>query len=156
MTLPSASDARHNYGVPFEPGSRQGGFWEHIDLKNNKWVWSGNTIITNCRQTHGTARKSHITITRHQEDKLSKVTSSLFPIKMIAWNKCDIFYLSNQMRKENVDVGDIMTLGKCQWERRQKQNVWAEHYSTLSEYLSNERSPEAHLIVISVVFTHVR
>ena len=31
-----------------------------------------------------TARKSHTTITRHQEDKLSKATSSLFPIKMIA------------------------------------------------------------------------
>ena len=29
-------------------------------------------------------RKSHTTITRHQEDKLSKATSSLFPIKMIA------------------------------------------------------------------------
>ena len=32
----------------------------------------------------GTARKSHATITRHHEDKLSKATSSLFPIKMIA------------------------------------------------------------------------
>ena len=40
--------------------------------------------ITNCIQTHGTARKSHNTITRHQENKLSKATSSLFPIKMIA------------------------------------------------------------------------
>ena len=45
---------------------------------------SGNTTITNCRQPHGTARKSHSTITRHQDDKLSKATSSLFPIKMIA------------------------------------------------------------------------
>ena len=34
-------------------------------------------------QTHGTAGKSHTTITSHQEDKLSKATSSLFPIKMI-------------------------------------------------------------------------
>ena len=33
---------------------------------------------------HGTARKSHTTIMRHQEDKLSKATISLFPIKMIA------------------------------------------------------------------------
>ena len=32
----------------------------------------------------GTARKSRSTITRHQEDNLSKATSSLFPIKMIA------------------------------------------------------------------------
>ena len=32
----------------------------------------------------GTARKSRSTITRHQEDKLSKATSSLFPTKMIA------------------------------------------------------------------------
>ena len=34
-------------------------------------------------QTHGTTRKSHTTITRHQIDKLSKATSSLFPIKII-------------------------------------------------------------------------
>ena len=39
---------------------------------------------TNCRQPCGTPRKSRSTITRHQEDKLSKATSSLFPIKMIA------------------------------------------------------------------------
>ena len=31
-----------------------------------------------------TARKSYTTITKHQEDKLSKATSCLFPIKMIA------------------------------------------------------------------------
>ena len=39
------------------------------DHKNSKWVWSGNTTITNCRQPRGTARKSRSTITRHQEDK---------------------------------------------------------------------------------------
>ena len=55
--------------------------WKH---KNNKWVWSGNTTITNCRQPCGTARKSRPTITRHQEDKPSIAISSLFPIKMIA------------------------------------------------------------------------
>ena len=38
----------------------------------------------NSRQPRGTARKSRSTITRHQEDKLSKATSPLFPIKMIA------------------------------------------------------------------------
>ena len=54
-----------------------------LNAKNSKWVWSGNTTITNRRQPHGTARKSHSTIMRHQEDKLSKATSSLFPIKMI-------------------------------------------------------------------------
>ena len=52
--------------------------------KNSKWVWSGNTTITNCRQPRGTVRKSRSTITRHHEDKLSKAISSLFPIKMIA------------------------------------------------------------------------
>ena len=52
--------------------------------KNSKWVWSGNTTITNRRQHRGTTRKSRSTITRHQEDKFSKATSSLFPIKMIA------------------------------------------------------------------------
>ena len=55
-----------------------------ISPKNSKWVWSGNTTITSRRQPRGTARKSRTTITRHQEDKLSKATSSLFPIKMIA------------------------------------------------------------------------
>ena len=55
-----------------------------ISNKNSKWVWSGNTTITNRRQPCGTARKSRSTITRYQEDKLSKASSSLFPIKMIA------------------------------------------------------------------------
>ena len=42
--------------------------------------------------TRGTSRKAHSTITRHQKDELSKATSSLFPIKMIAileWTKFD-------------------------------------------------------------------
>ena len=34
--------------------------------------------------TRSTARKSRPTTTRHQEDKLSKANSPLFPIKMIA------------------------------------------------------------------------
>ena len=42
------------------------------------------TTITNCRHTRGIMRKSHTTITRHQEGKQSKATSSLFPIEMIA------------------------------------------------------------------------
>ena len=42
------------------------------------------TTITKRRQSRGTTRKSRSTITRHQEDKFSKATSSLFPIKMIA------------------------------------------------------------------------
>ena len=37
------------------------------------------TIITNCRQTHYTARKSHITITRHQKDKLNNAFRYLSP-----------------------------------------------------------------------------
>ena len=53
-------------------------------IENSMWIWSGNTTITNRRQPHGTVRKNRSTITRHQEDKLSKATSSLFPIKMIA------------------------------------------------------------------------
>ena len=36
-----------------------------------------NTTITNCRQTHGTARKSHTTIMRHQENKLSNVQQKI-------------------------------------------------------------------------------
>ena len=58
--------------------------YKQILLKNRKKVWSGNTTITNCRQTHETARKSLTSITRYQEDKLSKAASSLslFPIKI--------------------------------------------------------------------------
>ena len=33
--------------------------------KNSMWVLSGNNTITNLRQTHGTVRKSHTTITKH-------------------------------------------------------------------------------------------
>ena len=54
------------------------------------------------RQPHGTARKSHLTIMRYQEDKLSKATSSLFPIKMIAILK---WALSNvQQDKEQLQT----------------------------------------------------
>ena len=55
-----------------------------LSLKNSKWVWSGKPTITSRRQTHGTVRKSHTTIARHQKAKLSKAANSLFPIKMIA------------------------------------------------------------------------
>ena len=55
------------------------------DSKNSKWVWSGNTTITNRRQPRGTAWKSLSTITRHQEDKLSKATSSLSTPSKPSW-----------------------------------------------------------------------
>ena len=71
-----------------------GTHWEHdkyfhaeIRKKNTKF---GSKIVSEYdqeipqSQPRGTARKSRSTITRHQEDKLSKATSSLFPIKMIA------------------------------------------------------------------------
>ena len=47
------------------------------DCETTKRVWSGNTAVTNCRQICNTTRKSHTIITRHQEDKQSKATSSL-------------------------------------------------------------------------------
>ena len=47
----------------------------YLTLTNLQFVYN---------QPRGTQRKSRSTITRHQEDKLSKATSSLFPIKMIA------------------------------------------------------------------------
>ena len=52
----------------------------------SKWVWLGNTTITQRRPIHGTTRKSHrtISVTRHQENKQSKATSSLFSMKTIA------------------------------------------------------------------------
>ena len=55
-----------------------------IFLKNSKWVWSGNTTSQTADNPHGTARKNGSTTPRHQEDKPSIATSSLFPIKMIA------------------------------------------------------------------------
>ena len=81
---------------------------EYIQLLVNlsKLVWPGNTTITNCRQTHDTARKSHTTITRHQEDKLSKATSSLFLIKMIA--KLEGTYSNVQ---QNIDQLQTPTMG---------------------------------------------
>ena len=62
---------------------------------------SGNTTITNRSQPRGTARKSCSTITRHQEDKLSKAISSLFPIKVIAileWTKSNVQQNMNNYR----------------------------------------------------------
>ena len=76
-------------------------------IKNSKWVWSGNTTITNCRQPRGTARKSCSTITRHQEDKLSKAISSLFPIKMIAileWTSSNVQQNIEQLQTPTMGV----------------------------------------------------
>ena len=78
-----------------------------VYLKNSKWVWSGNTTITNCRQPRGTVRKSRSTITRHQEDKLSKAISSLFPIKMIAilkWTKSNVQQNIEQLQTPTMGV----------------------------------------------------
>ena len=49
-----------------------------------KWVWSGNTVITHCRQTHSAVRKRHriLKVTRQQEDNQRKATSShLIPLR---------------------------------------------------------------------------
>ena len=76
-------------------------------FQNSKWVWSGNTTITNRRQPPGTARKSSSTITRHQEDKLSKATSSLFPIKMIAileWTQSNVQQNIEQLQTPTMRV----------------------------------------------------
>ena len=50
-----------------------------------KWIWSGNTTITQRRPSHGTMRKSHrtFTVTRHPKDNKSKASNSLFLVKMI-------------------------------------------------------------------------
>ena len=74
--------------------------------KRSKWLWSGNTTITYRRQPCGTARKSHSTITRHQEDKPSKATSPLFPIKMIAileWTQSNV--------QQNIEQLQTPTMG---------------------------------------------
>ena len=66
-----------------------------------------NTTITNCRQTRGTARKSHTAITRHQEDKLNKATRCLFPIKLIA--KLEWTYSNAQ---QNIEQLQNPTIGE--------------------------------------------
>ena len=53
------------------------------------------------------ARKSHSTITRHQEDKLSKATSSLFPIKMIA-----ILEQTKSNVQQNIEQLQTPTMGQ--------------------------------------------
>ena len=35
----------------------------YIFVRKGKWVWSGNTLITHCRPTQGTVRKSYRTFT---------------------------------------------------------------------------------------------
>ena len=85
-------------------------------LKKSKWVWSGNTTIINHRQSRGTTRKSRSTITRHQENKLSKATSSLFPIKMIAILK---WTLSNV--QQNIEQLQTLTMGVIINKKKKKQ-----------------------------------
>ena len=66
-----------------------------------------NIKITNRRQPRGTARKSLSTITRDQEDKLSKATSSLFPIKMIAileWTQSNVHQNIEQLQTPTMRV----------------------------------------------------
>ena len=54
--------------------------------KKSKWVWSGNTTITNCRQPCGTARKSRSTTTRHQVwDKMAPNFRCKFKVH---WPSC--------------------------------------------------------------------
>ena len=53
------------------------------------------------------SRKSHTTTMRHQEDKLSKATSSLFPIKMIAkleWTLSNIQQNIGQLQTPTMGV----------------------------------------------------
>ena len=54
------------------------------NVKNSEYDQEIPQSQTADKQTRGIVRKSHTTITRHQEDKQSKATSSLFPIEMIA------------------------------------------------------------------------
>ena len=60
-----------------------------------------------CIQNRDTARKSHITITRHQEDKLNKATISFIPIKMIA-----ILELAQSNVQQNVEHLQNPTMGE--------------------------------------------
>ena len=67
------------------PGKHVYVFTECLNIKQVSMIRKKN-IITHCRLTQGTLRKSTLTATRHQEDNLSKASSSLslFPIKINA------------------------------------------------------------------------
>ena len=58
------------------------------DSENSEYDQEIPLLITNCRQTRGTGKKSQTAITRYWEDEQSQATSSPFPIKMIAKLKC--------------------------------------------------------------------
>ena len=73
----------------------------------------------------------------------------------------DIFRLTNQMRKENVDVGDKPVkndAGEMSMSGEAKQNSWAEHYERLlnidfhwePDHLSNEAPLEGPPIPITI------
>ena len=73
----------------------------------------------------------------------------------------DIFRLTNQMRKENVDVGDKPVkndAGEMSVSEEAKQNEWAEHYERLlnvefdwdPDHLSNEQRLEGPPIPITI------
>ena len=88
---------------------------EYILKKTSKWVWSEKTTITNCRQPRCIVRKSHTTITRRQEDKQSKATSSLslslslFPINMIAKLEMTQSYAQQNIEQlQNPTIGVTM------------------------------------------------
>ena len=66
--------------APSRNAAIEGGRFSHPAFFSLKHPHTG----THRRPPHGTVRKRHSTITRHQEDKLSKATSSLFPIRIIA------------------------------------------------------------------------
>ena len=73
-------------------------FW----LKNSKWLWSGYSTITNCRQTRGIVRKSHTTIMRHQEDKQSKQPALSSPSR---WLQHRVTHKQNIEQLQNPTMG---------------------------------------------------
>ena len=114
-----------------------------ITVKNSKWVWSGNTTITNCRQTCGIVRKSHITIAGHQEDKQSKAISSLFPIKMIA--KLELTQSNAQQNTEQpqkstmgVRINIELTTTEPLPQKGQQQSHWGAKCTRLAPTLAHD------------------
>ena len=78
-----------------------------FSLGSNFYLKS-DTTITNCRRICGTATKSHTTITRHQEDNLSKATSSLLPIKTIAKLEWTESITQNIEQLQNPTMGETI------------------------------------------------
>ena len=81
------------------------------------------------RASYNTAKSISRRVVHHARHEADRVVYVGIDHKL-----SDIFRLTNQMRKENVDVGDKPVksdTGEMSMSKEAKQNAWAEHYERL-------------------------